>query len=308
VTEQYVEIFQEYLKRILGHAVRVCVRTGGRKGETVKTLVLDFAPKERLDRILSEGEQRAVALADFLTEARLNHDCVGLVFDDPVTSLAFEWREEAAKMLVEEAKRKQVLIFTHDLSFLYWLHEAADSSQIVRQTHWMMRDDEDNPGMIALESGPALEQDYRTAERAMNCHRKAKETRSMEDRAMFLKHGFTTLRTSYEALILFDLLKGCVVRFNERFSMERFKTITWDQDSVEKLQSRYFELCKYMEGHLHSDNQGNSLAALNKLDEEIQAFLEIRSCLKKKKELGSSKAPIGLAISVMPEESRSKSS
>ena len=40
----------------------------------------------RPDAILSEGEKKAVALADFLTEVALNQTSAGIVLDDPVTS------------------------------------------------------------------------------------------------------------------------------------------------------------------------------------------------------------------------------
>lgn len=63
--------------------VPVQLRTQGRQGQTIRSLsVADRSP----DDILSEGEQRAVALADFLTEVGLNNDNVGIILDDPVTS------------------------------------------------------------------------------------------------------------------------------------------------------------------------------------------------------------------------------
>jgi wobble nucleotide-excising tRNase len=45
------------------------------------------------DKILSEGEKLAVALADFLTEVALDTTSRAIILDDPVTSLDLEWRE-----------------------------------------------------------------------------------------------------------------------------------------------------------------------------------------------------------------------
>jgi len=39
----------------------------------------------QFDQILSEGEKRAVAIADFLTEAALDRHNRGIILDDPVT-------------------------------------------------------------------------------------------------------------------------------------------------------------------------------------------------------------------------------
>jgi wobble nucleotide-excising tRNase len=58
----------------------------------------------RPDKILSEGEQRAVALADFLTEVGLNPSSAGIVLDDPVTSQDHYRKDRIARRLVAEAK------------------------------------------------------------------------------------------------------------------------------------------------------------------------------------------------------------
>ena len=60
--------------------------------------------------ILSEGEQRAVALAGFLTEVNEFKTGHAIIFDDPVSSLDLERKNQIAKRLVEEAKNRQVII------------------------------------------------------------------------------------------------------------------------------------------------------------------------------------------------------
>jgi hypothetical protein len=82
-------------------------QTRGQQGETVRSLrVGGHTP----DKILSEGEQRAVALADFLTEVGLNPSNAGIVLDDPVTSQDHDRKERIAGRLVAEAKNRQVVI------------------------------------------------------------------------------------------------------------------------------------------------------------------------------------------------------
>ena len=73
------------------------------------------------DTVLSEGEKRAVALADFLTEVALDTGSGGIVLDDPVTSLDLEWSAVIASLLVNEAKKRQVVVFTHNLPFVHYL-------------------------------------------------------------------------------------------------------------------------------------------------------------------------------------------
>ena len=89
-------------------------------------------PNEPIGEILSEGEHRCVALAAFLAELVTSRDYSGIVFDDPMSSLDHKYRRRVATRLVEEAAHRQVIVFTHDLTFLFDLQrEAAAAGQDV---------------------------------------------------------------------------------------------------------------------------------------------------------------------------------
>lgn len=75
--------------------------------------------------ILSEGEYRCVALAGFMAELATNNSDSGIIFDDPVSSLDHLHREAIAKRLAEEGRKRQVIVFTHDLPFLFLLRNAC---------------------------------------------------------------------------------------------------------------------------------------------------------------------------------------
>lgn len=80
--------------------------------------------------IFSEGEHRCIALAAFLSELATADDHSGIVFDDPVSSLDHEYRQAVAKRLVQEAKVRQVIVFTHDIVFLTQLSDEARQCNI----------------------------------------------------------------------------------------------------------------------------------------------------------------------------------
>jgi recombinational DNA repair ATPase RecF len=73
--------------------------------------------------IVSEGEYRCIALASYLAEATTSENVSSIILDDPVCSLDHVRKEKIAERLVDEAKRRQVIIFTHDLVFLLLLQE-----------------------------------------------------------------------------------------------------------------------------------------------------------------------------------------
>ena len=84
----------------------------------------------KLPEVLSEGEQTALGLAGFLTEAEFDESRSALVFDDPVTSLDHVRREKVAKRIVGMASERQVIVFTHDVTFTVDLRRACEDAGV----------------------------------------------------------------------------------------------------------------------------------------------------------------------------------
>jgi hypothetical protein len=210
VTDRYIELFEQTL-RDLQRTLRVMVQTTPRKGETYKQIVLKSDTSSPMveatpDKVLSEGEKRAVAMADFLTEVALDTTSSGIILDDPVTSLDLEWKAMIASILAKEAKNRQVIVFTHDLPFLYYLKKYAEQEPVEIATHWIKRgDNDDKPGYVFLNNSPTLERDYRKATKAREIYQQAKDAAAAEQEDL-LKEGFGALRTTYEAFTLSSLI------------------------------------------------------------------------------------------------------
>lgn len=100
-----------------------------KSGQTKAEFEVD--PKTKLTKvtseILSEGEQRALALAGFLTEVALTDGSGPIVIDDPVSSLDRDRSSKVAERIAEEATKRQVIVFTHDIIFFNELCRTADA-------------------------------------------------------------------------------------------------------------------------------------------------------------------------------------
>ena len=70
------------------------------------------------DVVLSEGETRIVALAAFLADTTGSNQLAPFIFDDPISSLDQDFEERVVARLVDLAKTRQVIIFTHRLSLI----------------------------------------------------------------------------------------------------------------------------------------------------------------------------------------------
>lgn len=114
--------------------LQVALQSRSGRGKMLHKLLLKLPQSRRPKDLLSEGEQRAIALASFLAEVGLSESTGGIIFDDPVSSLDHRRRERVAARLVEEATRRQVVVFTHDIYFLCILAEQADSAGVTALT------------------------------------------------------------------------------------------------------------------------------------------------------------------------------
>jgi recombinational DNA repair ATPase RecF len=280
VTERYRGLFEETLRRFRKD-IKVTIETKGFKGETVRHVVLNpksFRAGFSVDQILSEGEKRAVAMADFLTEAALDQQNSGVILDDPVTSLDDEWKKTLAGCLAELAKSRQVVVFTHDLSFLYRVRERAEELSVDVVTHWI-REENGQPGFVYLDNSPACEKDFKSTTKAREYYSKAKEAPPAEQQ-VFLQQGFGALRTSYEALIIFDVFCDVVGRFEERLSFGRLKDVRVDPRLAEEIIHRMEALSEHIDAHLHSDKFGSVKPSPATLLDEINTFESIRRAQK----------------------------
>ena len=118
-----------------------------RNAQSYFKVVLIGKPDEPIGEILSEGEHRCVALAAFLAELVTSREYSGIVFDDPMSSLDHIYRHKVARRLVEESEHRQVIIFTHDISFLFELEREAEK-QAMPVAYQNIRRGSKGPGVV----------------------------------------------------------------------------------------------------------------------------------------------------------------
>jgi energy-coupling factor transporter ATP-binding protein EcfA2 len=102
------------------------VSNRSRDGQSYFGVALQAPEVVANSKVLSEGEQRALALACFLGEMANDAGKHGLIIDDPVSSLDHMRLRRVAIRLTEEAKSgRQVVIFTHNILFFNEVMDAA---------------------------------------------------------------------------------------------------------------------------------------------------------------------------------------
>ena len=189
----------------------------------------DIRPGE----ILSEGERTCVGLAGFLAELETSENSSAVVLDDPISSLDHHYRLRVARLLVESAKQRQIVVFTHDVVFLLMLTKYARKGGVALKECSLRRG---GPRHGIPEDGPPWV--------AMNVNRKIGILRGeLQVAAAELRKGrrstydqkaewiYDRLRQSWERAVEEVLLNEVVVRFGDGVSTQHLKKLTDITDS-----------------------------------------------------------------------------
>lgn len=262
ITEKQKELFNKIINE--GYRARLSdecealdcelpieMQTTPRAGETKRSFTI-AGSRHRLSEVLSEGEQRAIALADFLTEVGLNPASAGIVLDDPVTSQDHERKARIAARLVKEASDRQVIVFTHDLVFANQLFKAADDADMQYDAHRIERNADGQPGEVSLRDPVGTSKFYDTTERAKQFLAAAKATKGSA-RDDNIRKGMGALRRTVEETVAKRVFKGVVPRWEDRVIVTGLARVKWDQGLVDELCRVFEELSRHIEGHTHTD-------------------------------------------------------
>lgn len=288
LTPRFSKALANELKDLGATHLLLKLRSSGSGGQTKYQLQLQekaLTEKVKLSEILSEGEQRVVALAGFLAELNLGeHECP-IVFDDPVTSLDHRYREKIAERLIKESKKRQVIVFTHDLSFLFSLEVKAGESQedvyfhaqTVRNTgNSVGRVTNSKPwhAMNVKDRISYLNQELETLKGLYQSNNEEYNRKSGE--------YYGLLRETWESLIERDLLYESVFRFSHSVQTQRLKAVTVTTEDYSIIDSGMSKCSKWMFGHDKSVPLDVNRPDPGELKSDLQALDKFGKALRKR--------------------------
>jgi energy-coupling factor transporter ATP-binding protein EcfA2 len=134
VSKDLADALNAEFKKLGVGSLQVTLKSRSDRGRAIHKLKLELPQTHSPREILSEGEQRAIAIGSFLAEVGLSGGKGGIVFDDPMSSLDHRRRERVARRLVAEAAQRQVIVFTHDIYFLCLLAEETQAAGVALAT------------------------------------------------------------------------------------------------------------------------------------------------------------------------------
>lgn len=249
-TKEVVDALNAELKALKVHELKALMKPETVAGRTQYKLILEHPGKHSPAAILSEGEQRAIAIASFLAEISLGKARGGVVFDDPVSSLDHRRRWEVARRLAKEAKTRQVIVFTHDIYFLCILQQEAAEAGIEPNSQCIHRTDKGFGVQTDMLPFDTLSTSKRVkALRALHLiasnHHKAGNEALARDAS---RNAYSHLRMAWERCVEEVLLQGVVTRFKEGISTQPLPGVTVEDDDIKAVEAGMTKSSKFS-GH-----------------------------------------------------------
>ncbi|GEN23971.1 hypothetical protein HCU01_19200 [Halomonas cupida] len=239
VTEELRKALDEEFNALgIGH-IKTKLKERSSRGKMLHQLLLDLPTTNKIYEILSEGEQRAVALGSFFAELSLaDHSC-GIVFDDPVSSLDHKRRGRVAKRMVKEASARQVIVFTHDVVFLEQLRTECKHASIDPEITSLER-----VGMSVGIVTPGLPWVHKSFGDRIDALEKAQKAfeklpwppEPSEELAGQITRQYSFLRATIERVVQDHFLNGTVQRFRDYIEVKRLaEVVGLQQTEVDEL-------------------------------------------------------------------------
>jgi energy-coupling factor transporter ATP-binding protein EcfA2 len=276
VSQRLKQSFKDELAELGFRHVEVELReAGGSDGVLYHKLVLTRAPGVELPKVVSEGEQRCLSIAAFFAELSTSDDPSGIVFDDPVSSLDYKYRESVARRLVQESKTRQVIVFTHDVVFLLSLKQSAEelnidqADQHIRQLSTGAGVCEEELPWVALPVRKKIGQLKKAHQAADKLFRDGRQD-AYEKEA---KHLYGLLREAWERGLEEVLLGGVVERFRPSVQTQRLSVVAdITHEDCQALDAAMTKCSRWLTGHDQAAAARAPVPEPTELKDDIEAL------------------------------------
>ncbi len=273
VSKELANSLNEEFKSLGVGMLEVSLKSRTIKGKVLHKLKLELSQSRNFSDILSEGEQRAIAIGSFLAEVNLSGSKGGIVFDDPVSSLDHRRRERVAKRLAKEAAKRQVIVFTHDIYFLSILVGEANRAGVVTSTQRLIKNNEgcgvaesELPfeGKSASKQIGALRADHQEIEKIF----KSGDEREHSKKTI---EAYLKLRMAWERAVEEVLLREVILRFRKGIETQRLAGVVVEDGDYRKV---YYGMAK-CSNHAHYNAPIGGVAVVPEPDELLDDIMEL---------------------------------
>lgn len=250
---------------------------GGRRDTTLQhqPALLGVSEPVQIEQVLSEGEQTALGLAGFLTEVHFDSAKSAIVLDDPVSSLDSKRRSRVAQRVVELAKDRQVIVFSHDAPFINALNREAEDQAVAVARRTVARR-ADQPGHVTDKHPWAVKdvpERINQLEADLARIKKDRSTTSAEDYADRVQLWAGRLSQAWERAVNVGVVSRVVDPSTNEVKIRMFKLLVpISEDNERDLQSGYGRTSEWAARHDQALEVNFTPPEPDELDQELQRF------------------------------------
>ena len=277
IAESFNEIFQRELKGLRRSDIKINLKFRTDKAKSV--LLQDISSDYALSDVLSEGEQKAIALAEFFTELQLEKSKAPVVVDDPVTSLDHNIIDEVARRLVALSRERQVIVFTHSILLFNSIKHKSELERFkdLEFKYYETQTDLEHTGI--LYESPTLKEDlFKNYKKEINnILNLPKEERDRRENELAVQ-GYDKLRAAIEVLIEREIFNNTVKRYRKNVALSQFEKIKGEliDKHKERLNDVFDKCCDYVGAHSSADELQTE-PSLSELKMDFDEVKQIRA-------------------------------
>lgn len=277
IANNFNKTFNEELKGLRRSGIKVNLNF---RTDKAKSFILqDIGQDHKLTDVLSEGEQKAIALAEFLTELQLDESKAPVVFDDPVTSLDHKIIDEVARRMAKMSRDRQVVIFTHSILLFNSIKQKSELPRFKGLEFKYYETDEDTEHTGFLHDSPTLKEDtFKNYRKRINeILNLTKDEREKKESELAVE-GYNKLRPAIEVFVEKEMFNETVKRYRKNVALMRLETVNGAliDKHKEKLNDIYERCCEYIDAHSSPDGLPQE-PTLSELEVDFKEINDIRS-------------------------------
>ena len=264
VNQDFARLFIAECKALRAPEVKLDFPGRDAQPKRRKTLV----PRHTLSDILSEGEQKVIALADFLAEAGMPQTNAPVVFDDPVNSLDYKRLQYVVNRIVELSNGRQVVVFTHNIWFAAELLSRFEKNPGDCKYYEVSYEDQE-PGKIEELQHPKWDTPKRIAKQINSRIQMAKmQTGVMRDD--LIRGTWSQIRSWCETFIEQEVLAGVTARYRPHVRMTTLPRIRGDllEQTTRSVLPIFEKACRMTDAHSQPLETLGIKPSLDELEED----------------------------------------
>ncbi len=272
LNESFRNAFEDECKALRAPTVKLGFP--GRRGQAARSKTV--SSDHSLTEVLSEGEQKVVAIADFLAEASFRGGSAPLIFDDPVNSLDYRRLSEIVSRIVELSEEHQIIVLTHNIWFASELLARFEQNSAACSFYQVLERD-GAKGLIVGGVHPRIDTQGEIKKRINKVIEDAKATTTSQQTEI-VERGYDHIRAWCEQVAENDLLANVARRYQPNIAVQNLERIKTDKLSgaIDAILPIYLRACRYIGGHSQPMETLDVRPTLGQLEGDWKALQEAR--------------------------------